>query len=224
MKKAAFILSLLSIIISVITLIVIFCKVTPNSIVDLGTFIGVIAAFIGISVTLLIGYQIYNAMEIQHKLSEIDNLKNRVEQADNSLNYLKNDTYNGVYEIAAKISYMNATERHNAFYYMNLSLKYALDLDGKREDYMGRIDDVEKYALALNTGNGVFHGTFEEMISKVDKYMDRVSPVINDIKRHPKYHLIADRYDRLIQAYNARMNKIRQSIPASLVSIYNDLD
>ena len=223
MKKAAFILSLFSIVISVITLIVIFWKVTPNSIVDLGTFIGVIAAFIGISVTFLIGYQIYNAMEIQHKLNEIDILKNQLKQANDSLDYLKSDTYNGIYEIAAMISYMNAPERSDAFYYMNMSLKYALDLDEERKDYISRIDDIEKYALGLDTGNGRFQGSNAKIIHAVDKYMNWVAPVINDIKQHPKYHIIADKYDRLIRAYDARMNKIRQSIPVSITNIYEDL-
>lgn len=224
MKKASFILSLLSLAISVITLIVIFWKVTPNSIVDLGTFIGVIAAFIGISVTFLIGYQIYNAMEIQHKLNEIDILKNQLKQANDSLDYLKSDTYDGIYTIAAKIYHMHPTEKCDAFYYMNTSLKYALDLDDQRKDYIGRIEEIEKYALELNTGNGVFQGSSEDIIQIVDGYMDWVAPVINDIKQHPKYHIIADKYDRLIRAYDARMNKIRQSIPVSITNIYEDLE
>lgn len=223
MKKVAFILSLLSMTISLITLIVIFWRVTPNSIVDLGTFIGVIAAFIGISVTLLIGYQIYNAMEIQHKLREIDHLKNQVERANDNLVKLRNDTYDSIHGVAAKIFSISPTEKYNSFYHMNMSLKYALNLNERRAEYISRIGDIEKYALALNTGNGIFHGSSEEMIRIVDEYMDWVSPIINDIKQHPNYHLIADRYDRLIQAYEVRMNKIRQSIPASINSIYEDL-
>ena len=214
---------MLSIVISIVTLIVIFWKVAPNSIVDLGSFIGVIAAFIGISVTLLIGYQIYNAMEIQHKLNKIDSLQNQLKQTHNSLEYLKSDTYDGIYEIAAKISYMHATEKCDAFYYMNISLKHALDLDEKRKDYIGRIDEIEKYALELNAGNGVFGGSNETKIRRVEEYMDLVAPIIKDIKQHPKYHIIEDRYDRLIQAYDARMNKIRQSKPVSITNIYEDL-
>lgn len=223
MKKNAFILSLFSIAISSITLVVVLWRVTPNSVVDLGTFIGVIAAFIGISVTLLIGYQIYNAMEIQHKLREIDHLKKQVEQANDNLEYLKNDTYNVIYEMAAKIYNMYPTEDHNSFYHMNICLKYALNLNERREYYISRINEIEKYVLALNTGNSIFNGSSEEMIKIVDKYMDWVRPVINEIKQHPNYHIIADRYDRLIQAYEARMNKIRQLIPASINDIYDDL-
>ena len=136
MKKAAFILSLFSIAISSITLVVILLRVTPNSVIDLGTFIGVIAAFIGISVTLLIGYQIYNAMEIQHKLREIDHLKEHIELVHNNLEDLKNDTYNGIYETVAKMYSISPTEDHNSFYYMNMCLKYALNLNEHREDYI----------------------------------------------------------------------------------------
>ena len=96
MEKKAFILSWVSIIVSVITLIVVFYKVTPNSIVDLGTFIGVVAAFIGICVTLLVGYQIYNAMEIRQKLAEVDRIKAQIKEANDNLEYLKSDTYDSM--------------------------------------------------------------------------------------------------------------------------------
>ena len=42
---------------------------------DSNTFIGILAAFIGISDTLLIGYQVYNAVEIKQELSKFDSVK-----------------------------------------------------------------------------------------------------------------------------------------------------
>lgn len=219
----SFWLSLIALAISCITIGLFFCIVGPYSVIDSGTFIGVMTAFIGMSVTLLIGYQIYNAMEIKNKLSEMDKLQTQLTQAKGEIVYLKNDVYDGIYAIAAHIANLYPFQKYSAFYYMNLSLKYALDLDEQRQNYISRIKDIELYAMDLNTGNGFFSGSSEQMKQKVDEYVEWLNPIIIDIKQHPKYHIIADKYDRLIQAYEARMDKIRHSKPASINSIYDDL-
>lgn len=74
----ATILSILALSVSSVTIALFFVKVTPNSVVDSNTFIGILAAFIGISDTLLIGYQVYNAVEIKQELSKFDRVKEKV--------------------------------------------------------------------------------------------------------------------------------------------------
>lgn len=70
----------LSLTISIIVIILFFYRVGPNSIVDLGTFVGVSTAILGILITLLIGYQIYNAVDIRQKLSSIDELNDEFQK------------------------------------------------------------------------------------------------------------------------------------------------
>lgn len=69
--QSTFWFALIAFAISIIMVILFFVRVSPNSVVDGMTFIGVIAAFMGISVTLLIGYQIYNAVDIKNRLNKI---------------------------------------------------------------------------------------------------------------------------------------------------------
>ena len=66
-RDFTFWLSIFAIAISAVTLILFFIKVTPNSVVDISSFIGAIAAFIGISVTMVIGFQIYNSWTLKIK-------------------------------------------------------------------------------------------------------------------------------------------------------------
>lgn len=82
MKKYSltFLFATLSLTISIIVIILFFYKVGPNSIVDLGTFVGVSTAILGILITLLIGYQIYNAVDIRQKLSSIDKLNDEFQK------------------------------------------------------------------------------------------------------------------------------------------------
>lgn len=46
------------------------------------SFISAIAAFIGISVTLVVGYQIYNAVELKQKINAVEKLKIAIEQTE----------------------------------------------------------------------------------------------------------------------------------------------
>ena len=72
----SFWLSLLAFVISLITLGVFINKVKPYSVVTIDTYIGVIAGFIGLAVTLLIGYQIYNALDLRQRIDAVEKLKN----------------------------------------------------------------------------------------------------------------------------------------------------
>lgn len=67
--------SLGAIVLSFVTIILFFLKVKPNSVIDITTFIGAIAAFIGVSVTLVIGFQIYSFISIKDKIKELKSLK-----------------------------------------------------------------------------------------------------------------------------------------------------
>ena len=74
---------------SLITLALFFVKVKASSVVDISTFIGVMGAFIGISVTLLIGYQIFNVLDFRNKLSQLESLRKELEhqrEETNSIN------------------------------------------------------------------------------------------------------------------------------------------
>ncbi len=86
-----FIFSIISFALSVVTMIIFFIKVTPNSVVDISTFIGAIAAFIGISVTLIIGFQIYSIIDIKSKMADIDSLKEELVTTRDQLMATKQD-------------------------------------------------------------------------------------------------------------------------------------
>ena len=89
-NQSTFWFALIALAISIITMVLFFVKVSANSVVDCMTFIGVIAAFIGISVTLLIGYQIYNAVEIKNRLYKWQQLEEEISDSKKKLSDLAN--------------------------------------------------------------------------------------------------------------------------------------
>jgi len=82
MKRTLF--SVFVLIISLTALGFSLIKITPFSI-NGDTFIGIIATFIGISVTLLIGYQILNYFEIRKDLDEIKEAKSEISATQNRI-------------------------------------------------------------------------------------------------------------------------------------------
>ena len=102
-SQSTFWLSLLSFVLSIITIALFFVKITPNSVVDGLTFVGVIAAFIGISVTLLIGYQIYNAVEIKNRLYKMQQLEAEILDSKSKLTDLSNLQEEAIAIIEAKL-------------------------------------------------------------------------------------------------------------------------
>lgn len=94
--NVSFWFSIFAIAISFVTITLFFWRVTPHSVVDNLTFISVIAAFIGISVTLVMGYQIYNAVDLRQKVKEVDRLKNSLEQQKRQLKGLEIEQAEGM--------------------------------------------------------------------------------------------------------------------------------
>ncbi|MBQ2457560.1 MAG: hypothetical protein II275_05335, partial [Bacteroidaceae bacterium] len=70
--KIIYCLSIISIFLSVATIVLFFIKVSPNSVIDPYTFISTLVGLITLGTTFVIGYQIYNAIDLREKLEEID--------------------------------------------------------------------------------------------------------------------------------------------------------
>lgn len=216
MEKKSFILSIVALAVSIITLAVIFFQVTPHSVIDLGTFIGVMTALIGICITFLVGYQIYNAIEIQQKLAEIDRLKGELENANNNLTHLKSDVYEGVYSIAASTASKSLKDASNAFPNELIATSYTLDLVHSKDDCIRAIYDLEKYLLLVN------HKTIKP--EDIPVYIECCNLFIKDIKSHKNYSYIQDEFQRIIKAFYARMEKIIAGKEVSTDNVYADIE
>lgn len=73
-KGFSFWISLIAILISIATILLVFSRVRPIGIDYFGSLVGVLA----ILVTILIGYQIYNSLDIKNKLNEFEKTEDRI--------------------------------------------------------------------------------------------------------------------------------------------------
>lgn len=131
-NQSTFWFALIALAISIITMVLFFVKVSANSIVDCITFIGVIAAFIGISVTLLIGYQIYNAVEIKNRLNEITALHSEIETIKQKTNTQQNELYEAIHILQSRDPQLRNTYNPNVFLHFLAAIPFSLSLPEKR--------------------------------------------------------------------------------------------
>ncbi|MCM1142533.1 MAG: hypothetical protein NC453_28520 [Muribaculum sp.] len=219
-SQSAFWFSLLSFVLSIITIVLFFVKVTHNSVVDGLTFVGVIAAFIGISVTLLIGYQIYNAVEIKNKLSEINKLKSDIDELKNSTQTLRNETYEAINILQSRDPQLRGTYSPNVLLYFLSALPHSLSLLHKKDGYGLLLDELEKDMMNILLPS-FGSGTIDVFKDGVRKLRELMSESDTEIRNHENYYMIQDRYESLMAKFEKRLDIISQMKNPSL--LYMDM-
>lgn len=120
------------------------------------TFISAIAAFVGISVTMLIGFQIYSVISINDKLKSIDLLKDELILTKGELSTTKTDISLLENELKGTIllSESNIKEGQGNFFEAFEKLQYAIvyfaDLDTKKEELDIYVKLLGEYSIKIN--------------------------------------------------------------------------
>ena len=89
MKKWSFahLCAYISLAISVTLVVLWCCNVGGFTVVSLDSFVGVIVALLAIVVTLAVGWQIYNSIEIKRKIEELNSLERIIKIQDKTLKH-----------------------------------------------------------------------------------------------------------------------------------------
>lgn len=215
----SFWLSLLAFVISIVALAVFFCKVEPYSVVSIDTFIGVIAGFIGLSVTILLGYQIYNAIDLNQKINQIEKLKKSLENQQEELNKVKLEQAEGFEILQARLLREKTSMQLDSFLHLHSAIKYSLSTDHKNEGYQGLMDELELYMLDITMAPFADCSTEEDYQSKTKKLKDAYKKNDSEIRNHPNYLYIKDRYEELMSKFETRLKFISKRQNVSLTEI-----
>lgn len=216
--QSTFWFALIAFAISIIMVILFFVRVSPNSVVDGMTFIGVIAAFMGISVTLLIGYQIYNAVEIKNRLNKIRQIEAEISDSKSKLTELSNLQEEAIAMIEAKISQAKG-DFCNAFVRFHSAIKYSIKLPFKREGYPLLLDDLANYMKDINLTSFDNCSASRQLITEIELFKDLFAKDIIQVKKSPDYPIISYRYEELMDKFDARLNLIAQGQQVSPFTI-----
>lgn len=192
---------------SLITLALFFVKVKASSVVDISTFIGVMGAFIGISVTLLIGYQIFNVLDFRNKLSQLESLRKELEHLREETNSINLQQQEGFNIILARLYHKDCLQTLNAVLSLMQAIPYSLSMPQKAEGYTWLLDELKEYMLEV-TMVSFGSGTPEFFKKAVKEFKSIFDPIDNEIKEHQNFIYIKDKYTQLIDDFNIRLHNI----------------
>lgn len=213
----SFWLSLLAFVISLVALCVFICKVEPYSVVTIDTYIGVIAGFIGIAVTLLVGYQIYNAVDLRQRISAVEKLRESIENQQQQFEVLKNEQYESIEIIQARLFYKTSTMAIDTFLHFHSAIKYSLSVDHKSEGYKWLLDELEVYMLNITLATVMIDCHCNEDVPKrIKEFKGFYHEHDRDIRNHPNYLYIRDRYEILMPKFEKRLDNIANFKEVSL--------
>lgn len=195
----AFWLSLISIIMSGVVIALWLFKAKTIAIIQLDTFIGVIVALMALLVTIVLGWQIYNAVEIKEKLISIKSLqdeqrqlKNEIEQARKAIQ--KANIYNAFYHSTMMgLGARTSKDDLSAFRFLINALKLSLQAD----------EPMELNATMLNLLGSAKAIKQDEKLSKI-RY-DEIIESDKAIRKSKWFYLCQEDYD---DAYSIFLSKI----------------
>jgi hypothetical protein len=118
----------LSLAISITMLVLWCCNVGGFSVVSLDSFVGVIVALLAIVVTLVLGWQIYNSIELKAKIEELNVIKGKLSVQEKDIKIRNSQMSLLIFGSLADIELYN-NHYITAFRYLMTSLEYSMSLD-----------------------------------------------------------------------------------------------
>lgn len=184
----------LSLVISITMIVLWCCNVGGFSVVSLDSFVGIIVALLAIVVTLAIGWQIYNSIEIKNKIEELNVLKEKLDKQEIKSNVRTNKISILIFGSLADIELYN-NNYSMAFRYLMTSLKYSMSIDTPEN---------------INT---IFN-RMDVLISKIlqdcpctSENMKRIQDLDKNIRKSKCYNIIKNQYE---EKYNVFITKVKQ--------------
>ena len=198
LTRWAFWIALISIVMSSAIIALWLFKAKDIAIIQLDTFIGVIVALMALLVTIVLGWQIYNAVEIKEKMISIkslqeeqERLKNEIKQAERNIK--KSNVYNAFYHSTMMgLGAGMAQDYLSAFGFLINALALSLQADEPIE-MKATMANLTGAASAINPGAKILKIRYNEII-KSDKA----------IRQSKWYKLCQEEYET---AYNIFLSK-----------------
>lgn len=149
-------ISYVAIILSVIAILLVVFRITPIEFTN-ETFIGIIASFIGISVTLLIGYQIINTLEIKKEISDQKKRSNELEvmfdEAKQGIEMQKHEMQEGFDIINTLINYQAKGKKYSLDAFTSLHHALVSSINTDRDDYEWMFYLLREYISNIDSHN-----------------------------------------------------------------------
>lgn len=243
-SKYAFGVSIVALLLALSIIFVIIMDVWAISVIDSDSFISGLVALMSLVFALLVGYQIYNAVdarekmdsmrnEMEVKLKEIDSLKNELQvtmselkedvvSTQSEVKGLTNEFEEGGYILQARIAAKTPKHHYIAFLKMMAAVRVALNVDHKNDGYSWMINELKEYMLLINNGYP-FDGSSNDIPLKVQQYRDSFRDEDDAIRKHPDFYIIRDSYTPLMDEFDIRLDGIAHMKTMSFTEVGKEL-
>ena len=122
----------------------------------------------------------------------------------------------------ARMHALKVTEKHGAFLKMLLAIQHALDVNHTEDGYGWMLKELKEYMLMINNSYP-FSGSSEQIKAQVDEYRGFYKETDAAIKRHCDYYIIRDEYERLMMAFEKRLDGIAQMKAMSSTNVGEEM-
>ena len=196
-------LSIIALIIAVVALGFSLCRITPFTFGS-ETYIGIIATFIGICVTLLVGFQIINTLAISNDIKQLSAKIAEVEESKKHIIQIENEVQEAFDLIAAKLHSTVDAECVLAVIMQHKAL--ISSLKSGRTNYDDIFFDLKQYITKMHTG---YYATGPGNERKIGEYKKRINEDSEIIKSQTNYTTIKYEYERIIHELEVRFEDAR---------------
>lgn len=211
--------------VSIAALVFSLLKITPFEISS-ETYIGIIVSALSIAATLIIGYQIYNTIEIKNKLKQFDkkirqqNIKYKLILEKNTALekelQIQNSLFQGGLDIINANFEQDKGNEKAALYFAHHSLSFYLA--SNMNDFQPIFNIMRKNIATLSIQSFSFGRIIPTdnsgelidpiIISDIIAYKDLILSDGEKIKGHPNFAQIKTEYERVINHFSQRINHI----------------
>lgn len=196
-----------SLVLSIVTIILFFFKVDDNSVVNSDTFVSACTAVITIGVTLAIGFQVFQALDLRAKLSEIEKLKQDLETAKTGFLKLSD-------ELKSSILYNESDRKWNEgdLFHAITKLQEAIDISLRSElnrEYIPHWVKILKiYVSSLGNRQPEEDPELEQML--INNFINSWNLNTTKLQNNPNFWIIADNYREIQTILSPQIIKLTQ--------------
>lgn len=197
MKKLAITSLVLSIIavLTVSTLIIYVVCSNKNVDMSLGEgVIGIIVALLALIVTIILGWQIYTAIDIKEKIAAIDELQNKQNSQEHRMEQMYYNSCRVIGCAMAAFGHGQESAVH-AFRWLLSALAYSLKMD-KPADVEKLLSDLQHQVKLIKPDTIV-----------EEKYINEINEFNKSIREERSYSCIASAYEVIYQEFEQKVKK-----------------
>ena len=199
LTKWAFWISVIALVMSTVVIVLWIVSAKSVAVIQLDTFIGVIVSLMALLVTIVLGWQIYNAVDVKEKIQAISALEDRQEQLrkyiEQSQENIKNtNMYNAFYHSTIMgLGAFNAKEYTAAFRFLLNAL--ALSLQSKEPiELRATLDNLSSIVEILKTKQNIPATKLQEI--------ENVNKAIREAKW---YKLCQEEYETVYSSFLSKV-------------------